>query len=84
MLPARNINGMGGGGGGGGGFLLKSKIGRAEKRRTRENRSVSATNFRVALSNSLLLARSSELAPCKVEIWFYHEDLKVQNWFLTT
>ena len=50
-------------GGGMGGFLLKSKIGSAEKSRTHENLSVSATNFRVALSNSLLLARSSELSP---------------------
>ena len=53
----------GGKGGGGGGSLLKSKIGSAEKRRTHENRSVSATHFKVALSNSLLLVRSSELSP---------------------
>ena len=50
-------------GGGKGGFLLKSKIGSAEKGKTHENRPVSATNFRVALNNSLLLARSSELSP---------------------
>ena len=50
-------------GGGKGGFILKSKIDSAGKRRTHENRSVSATNVTDALSNSLLLTRSSELSP---------------------
>ena len=49
-----------------GGFILKLKIDsteKKEKKRSYENHSVSATNLRVASSNTLLLARSSELSP---------------------
>ena len=49
-----------------GGFILKLKIDsteKKEKKRSHENRLVSATNLRVASSNNLLLARSSELSP---------------------
>ena len=58
--------GEGGGGGVKGGFILKLKIEsteKKEKKRIHENRSVSATNLRVASSNNLLIARSSELSP---------------------
>ena len=49
-----------------GGFILKLKIDnteKKEKKRSYENHSASATNLRVASSNNLLLARSSELSP---------------------